>query len=163
LGTISRRLRLLLTCRLLLRGSRELPCHFLALPRHHRLGVNSSHLKPGRRRTTPRPAMLLVKKTPRLEPRTAFESRNTAALFLGSSDTGPAVTEEGLECRRLRCSRRISTKTRLGRRHLCMLLRRELILLRRMQGLPLVQDLLVRRRLLLRIGIISHGRVSCYC
>jgi hypothetical protein len=147
-------------CLLLRRGSRELRCRFLALPRRHRQGVNSSPLKPGRRPTTPPPAMLLAKKTLLLEPRTAFGSRNTAALSLGSSATGLVVMEEGLECRRLRCYRRMPIKTRLGRHHLCMLPRRELILLRRMRGLLLVRVLLARRRLLLRIGIISHGRVS---
>ena len=160
MGMTSRRLHLLLPCHLPPRGSRELLCHFLALLRHHHPGANSSPLRPGRKPTTPLPAMLLAKKTLLLARRTVLASRNTAALFSGYSDTGLAVMEEALGCRRLRCSRRMSIKNQPGRPHLCMLLRHELILLRRMQGLPSALDLLARLRLLLPTGIINHGRVS---
>jgi hypothetical protein len=71
--------------------------------------------------------------------------------------------EEGLECRRLQHSQRVS-KTPRDRHRLGMLRRRELTLWLMMRGRLLVQDLATRHRLLLRIGIINHGRVRIrYC
>ena len=145
------------------RASKELPYRFLVLPRHHRPEANSSPLKPGRRPTTLRPEMPLAKKMLRPARKIASASRNTAALSLGYSDTGRAVTEEALECRRLQSSRKMAAKTLLGQPHLCMLPHRELIPLRQMRDHPSVQGLLARLRLLLRIGTISLGRVGVCC
>jgi hypothetical protein len=67
--------------------------------------------------------------------------------------------EEGRECRRLQYLQR-GFRTPRDRYRLGTLLRRELTLLLMMRGRLLVRDLAIQLRLLLRIGIINHGRVS---
>lgn len=73
--------------------------------------------------------------------------------------------EAGPGCRRPQCQLSVS-RTPQDRHHLCtLLLRRELTLLRLMRDRQSVPALVTRLRLLLRTGIISHGRVSvlhCY-
>jgi hypothetical protein len=141
-------------------ASTELLCLYQHHPRHHP-EASSNPLKPGRRATTPLPAMLPAKKTLHLARRMGLESRNTAALCLGSLDTGRALMGQDLECKRRRCSRKTFKSLRF-QPLLGLLHHRGLTLSVRMRGLRSVQVLATRRRLLPQIGIISLGRVCIW-
>jgi hypothetical protein len=103
--------------------------------------------------------MLPGRKTPRPVLKMSSASRNTGALCLASSDTGRTATELALEPRRLPRLRTVC-RNRTGQRHQGMVLRQGHTRLLLMLGRRSARGLSIRRRTLLRAGIISHGRVS---
>jgi len=137
----------------------------LCLFQHHiprRQTTISGLPKLGLRAITPLVETLPERRTPRLVLRTFSANRSIGAHYSESSDTGRVVMEVVLGSRRL-LGLRMAFKNPPGQCHQGMALHRGRILLLLMLGRRSALDLSIRHRLLLLIGIISHGRVSDCC